>query len=57
MRLCFVRCAACRTWDHHKGLWMANISNTLLCFTHFKALFNTVGVKIGWRKPTGFKVG
>jgi hypothetical protein len=39
------------------GLWLANLSNFILCFTYFKAVINTLLVKMGFKKASGFKVG
>ncbi len=56
-------CTAClparpphRKPDHAIGLWLANLSNSILCFTYFKAIFNTLLVSIGVKPESGFKV-
>jgi hypothetical protein len=38
------------------GLWLANLSNFILCFTYFKAVINTLLVKLHFKKASGFKV-
>jgi hypothetical protein len=35
---------------------MANLSNFILCFTYFKAIVNTLLVRVGLKKESGFKV-
>jgi hypothetical protein len=42
--------------EHTTGLWLANLSNFILCFTYFKAIFNTLLVRIGVKAESGFKV-
>jgi hypothetical protein len=48
---------SCRKPEHLMGLWLANLSNFILCFTYFKAVINTLLVKMGVKKASGFKVG
>ncbi|GBF89253.1 six-hairpin glycosidase [Raphidocelis subcapitata] len=41
--------------DHMRGIWMAQLSNQLLCFTYFKAILNTLLAKVHIKKKAGFK--
>ena len=49
-------CPPRRKAEHLTGLWLANLSNSILCFTYVKAIFNTLLVRIGLKKESGFKV-
>jgi hypothetical protein len=41
--------------DHMRGLWMANVSNYLLCFTYSKAIINVLAAKLHLKQKAGFK--
>ncbi len=48
---------ACRRRPEHlTGLWLANLSNSILCFTYFKAIVNTMLSKVHLKGKQGFKV-
>jgi hypothetical protein len=41
--------------DHVRGIWLAQVSNYLLCFTYAKAITNTLLAKLHIKKKAGFK--